>query len=114
MLAASLLSRRVAWLLERPFLFLTRRRVGRDSNGFVVGLSVGLVFVPCAGPVLAAVTALAASGEISLRIVLVTTAYAMGAAMPMLAIAIGGQRLATGHGARTHDTRTQPARSRVS
>jgi cytochrome c biogenesis protein CcdA/thiol-disulfide isomerase/thioredoxin len=92
-LAASLLSQRVARLLERPFLFLTRRRVGQDSNGFVVGLSVGLVFVPCAGPVLAAVTALAASGEVSFRIVLVTTAYAVGAAGPMLAIAIGGQRL---------------------
>jgi cytochrome c biogenesis protein CcdA/thiol-disulfide isomerase/thioredoxin len=92
-LAASLLSQRVAWLLERPFLFLTRRRVGQDSNGFVVGLSVGLVFVPCAGPVLAAVTALAASGEVTLRIVFVTGAYAIGAAIPMLAIAIGGQRL---------------------
>ncbi|HJS49584.1 MAG TPA: cytochrome c biogenesis protein DipZ [Gaiellaceae bacterium] len=95
-LAASLLSQRVAWLLERPFLFLTRRQVGRDSNGFIVGLSVGLVFVPCAGPVLAAVTALAASGEVSLRIVLVTGAYAIGAALPMLAIAIGGQRLGSG------------------
>jgi cytochrome c biogenesis protein CcdA/thiol-disulfide isomerase/thioredoxin len=95
-LAASLLSQRVAWLLERPFLFLTRRQVGQDSNGFVVGLSVGLVFVPCAGPVLAAVTALAASGEITFRIVLVTTAYAIGAAIPMLAIAIGGQRLGSG------------------
>jgi cytochrome c biogenesis protein CcdA/thiol-disulfide isomerase/thioredoxin len=92
-LAASLLSQRVAWLLERPFLFLTRRRVGQDSNGFVVGLSIGLVFVPCAGPVLAAVTALAASGEITFRIVLVTGAYAVGAAVPMLVIAIGGQRV---------------------
>ena len=95
-LAASLLSQRVAWVLERPFLFLTRRRVGQDSNGFLVGLSVGLVFVPCAGPVLAAVTALAASGEVTLRIVLVTGAYAIGAAIPMLAIAIGGQRLGSG------------------
>ncbi len=95
-LAASLLSRRVAWLLERPFLFLTRRRAGQSSNGFVVGLSVGLVFVPCAGPVLAAVTALAASGEVTFRIVLVTAAYAVGAALPMLAIAIGGQRLGSG------------------
>jgi cytochrome c biogenesis protein CcdA/thiol-disulfide isomerase/thioredoxin len=95
-LAASLLSQRVAWLLERPFLFLTRRRVGQDSNGFVVGLSVGLVFVPCAGPVLAVVTALAASGEVTLRIVFVTGTYAIGAAIPMLAIAVGGQRLGSG------------------
>lgn len=95
-LAASLLSQHVAWALERPFLFLTRRRVASDSNGFVVGLSVGLVFLPCAGPVLAAVTALAASGEIGVRIVFVTGAYAIGAGLPMLAIAIGGQRLGSG------------------
>ena len=102
-LAASLLSQRVARVLERPFLFLTRRRVGQDSNGVIVGLSVGLVFVPCAGPVLAAVTALAASGEITFRIVLVTGAYAIGAAVPMLAIAIGGQRLGSSMGVvRTH------------
>jgi cytochrome c biogenesis protein CcdA/thiol-disulfide isomerase/thioredoxin len=92
-LAASLLSRRVAWLLERPFLFLTRRRVSPEGNGVLLGMSVGLVFVPCAGPVLAAVTALAASGEVGARIVFVTGAYALGAALPMLAIVIGGQRL---------------------
>jgi len=95
-LAASLLSKRVAWLLERPLLFLTRRHPSTDGNGLVLGLSLGLVFVPCAGPVLAAVTVLAASGEIGIRIVLVTGAYALGAAIPMLAIAIGGQRLTSG------------------
>jgi cytochrome c biogenesis protein CcdA/thiol-disulfide isomerase/thioredoxin len=95
-LAASLLSQRVAWALERPLLFLTRRRVSPDSNGFLVGLSIGLVMVPCAGPVLAAVTALAASGEVTLRIVLVTGAYAVGHALPLLAIAIGSQRLTSG------------------
>ena len=97
-MAASLLSRRVAWLLERPLLFLTRRRPSTDGSGLVLGFSLGLVFVPCAGPVLAAVTVLAASGEIGIRIVLVTGAYAIGAAVPMLAIAIGGQRLTTGVG----------------
>jgi len=95
-LAASLLSRRFAWLLERPLLFLTRRRPATDGSGLLLGLSLGLVFVPCAGPVLAAVTVLAASGDIGVRIVLVTGAYALGAAVPMLAIAIGGQRLTSG------------------
>jgi cytochrome c biogenesis protein CcdA/thiol-disulfide isomerase/thioredoxin len=107
-LALSLLSRRVAFLLERPFHFLTRRRIGNDGNGLALGLSLGLVFVPCAGPVLAAVTALAASGEIGLRIVLVTGAYATGAALPMLAIAIGGQRLSSGlRLLRTHAEQTR-------
>jgi cytochrome c biogenesis protein CcdA/thiol-disulfide isomerase/thioredoxin len=108
LLAASLLSRRVAWLLERPLLFLTRRRPTADGNGLVLGLSLGLVFVPCAGPVLAAVTVLSATGEVGLRLVLVTAAYALGVAIPMLAIAIGGQRLTSGNRfLRTHAATTR-------
>ena len=109
-LAASLLSQRVAGLLERPLLFLTRRRPEADGNGLILGLSLGLVFVPCAGPVLAAVTVLSASGEVGLRLVLVTAAYAIGAAIPMLAIAIGGQRLTNGvRFLRTHAAATRQA-----
>lgn len=102
-LAASLVSERVAMLLSRPFLFLTRRPVARSANGFVVGVSAGLVMVPCAGPVLAAVTVLAADGAVSLRVVFVTVAYATGHALPLLAVAVGGRRLTTGlHAARRH------------
>ena len=109
-LALSLVSQRVARLLERPFLFLTRRRVNAESNGLLLGVSVGLVFVPCAGPVLAAVTALAAAGEVGLRTVFVTTAYALGAALPMLAIAVGSGRLVSALGfVRTHALTTRRA-----
>ena len=93
LLAATLLVPRLAALLERPLLFLTRRRAGADANGFVLGASLGLVFVPCAGPVLAAVTALAASGDIGIYTFLVTFAYALGAALPMLAVATGARRV---------------------
>ena len=107
-LALSLVSQRVARLLERPFLFLTRRRVNAESNGLLLGVSVGLVFVPCAGPVLAAVTALAAAGEVGLRTVFVTTAYALGVALPMLAIAVGSGRLVSALGfVRTHAQTTR-------
>ncbi len=109
-MAASLLSRRVAWLLERPLLFLTRRRPSTDGNGLVLGLSLGLVFVPCAGPILAAISVLSATGDVGLRLVLVTGAYAIGAAIPMLAIAISGQRLTTGvELLRTHAASTRSA-----
>jgi cytochrome c biogenesis protein CcdA/thiol-disulfide isomerase/thioredoxin len=107
-LAATLIWPRSGWILERPFLFLTRRAPRTDSNGLVIGLSLGLVFVPCAGPVLATVAALAATGEVGVRAVLVTGAYALGAALPMLAIAIGGQRLTAGlRTLRTHAAATR-------
>jgi cytochrome c biogenesis protein CcdA len=44
---------RLGELLERPLAFLTRRRGGDLGGGFLLGASLGLVFVPCAGPVLA-------------------------------------------------------------
>ncbi len=95
-LAATLIFPPFAHLLERPFYFLTRRRANADANGFLLGASLGLVFVPCAGPVLAAVAAIAANGNVGLRTILITLAYSLGAALPMLAILLGSQRLANG------------------
>src|SRR5437899_2156881 len=91
-LAATLLVPRFGELLERPFLFLTRRRAADLGGGFLLGASLGLVFVPCAGPVLATVTVLGAQHRVGLDTVLLTLAYAVGAAIPMLLIALGGQR----------------------
>jgi cytochrome c biogenesis protein CcdA/thiol-disulfide isomerase/thioredoxin len=93
-LAATLLVPQFAYLLERPFAFMTRRRVGDVGGGFVLGVSLGLVFVPCAGPVLATITALSAQHMVGFDTVLLTLAYAVGAAVPMLLIALGGQRAA--------------------
>ena len=93
-LAASLLVPQVAYWLERPLAFMTRRRGGDLGGGFVLGVSLGLVFVPCAGPVLAAITTLSAQHRIGFDTVLLTLAYALGAAGPMLLIALGGQRVA--------------------
>ncbi|MDQ2983919.1 MAG: cytochrome c biogenesis protein DipZ [Actinomycetota bacterium] len=89
--AATLIVPQLARLLERPLLFLTRRRAGDSGSGFVLGLSLGLVFVPCGGPVLGYVSAQAATLHFGLKPVLLTVAYALGAAVPLLAIAIGGR-----------------------
>jgi cytochrome c biogenesis protein CcdA/thiol-disulfide isomerase/thioredoxin len=91
-MAATLLVPQVGLLLERPFAHLTRFRAG--GGGFVLGASLGLVFVPCAGPVLAAVITNAARNRFGLWTILTLTAYALGAAIPMLAIAIGGSGVA--------------------
>jgi cytochrome c biogenesis protein CcdA/thiol-disulfide isomerase/thioredoxin len=94
-LAATLLFPRIAFLLERPLAFMTRRRGGDLGGGFALGVSLGLVFVPCAGPVLATITALSAQHMIGFDTVLLTLAYAVGAAVPMLLIALGGRRVAS-------------------
>src|SRR5712691_7681878 len=93
-LAATLLFPRLAILLERPLAFMSRRRGGDLGGGFLLGVSLGLVFVPCAGPVLATVTVLAAQHRIGFDTVMLTLAYALGAAIPMLLVAVGGQRVA--------------------
>jgi cytochrome c biogenesis protein CcdA/thiol-disulfide isomerase/thioredoxin len=90
--AATLLVPQLGALLERPFARLTRFRA--IGGGFLLGASLGLVFVPCAGPVLAAITVVAANENVGWRAILLTVAYALGAAVPMLLIALGGRTLA--------------------
>src|SRR5581483_2663124 len=94
LVALTLVVPRVGVLLERPFAALTRRRGGDLGGGFVLGASLGLVFVPCAGPVLATITVLSAQHRVGVRTVLLTLASALGAAVPMLVIALGGRSVA--------------------
>src|SRR6187455_1145448 len=90
--AAMLIFPRFAVLLERPFASLSRRAPSSDlGGGFLLGASLGLVFVPCGGPVIAVISANAARLELGPKTVAVTLAYALGAALPMLAVAALGQ-----------------------
>ncbi len=91
--AATLLFPRFGLVLERPFARLTRYRAG--GGGFLLGASLGLVFVPCAGPVLAAIATVAATNDVSYRAFALTLAYALGAATPMLLVAYGGKAMTT-------------------
>ena len=61
-------------------------------GGFVTGLSLGIVWSPCAGPILAAIAALAATNQVSSGVVLITLAYSIGAGVPLLLFAYGGQQ----------------------
>jgi cytochrome c biogenesis protein CcdA/thiol-disulfide isomerase/thioredoxin len=80
-------------LLERPFARMVGRQPSSASGGFVIGLALGLVFVPCAGPVLAAITVLGATRDVHFETVLVTLAFAVGAVVPLLFIALAGSGL---------------------
>jgi len=72
---------------------------GRGSesllSALVVGLTLGLVWVPCAGPALGFALTLVRD-QPGFRAFLALTAYAVGAALPLLFIGYGGQRVIRG------------------
>jgi cytochrome c biogenesis protein CcdA/thiol-disulfide isomerase/thioredoxin len=90
-MAVTLLVPRAGLLVERPLAVFSRFRPGNVGGGFFFGATLGLVFVPCAGPVLATVSVVAANNSVGLRTILLTLAYAIGAAVPMLLISRGGR-----------------------
>jgi len=60
-------------------------------GGFLLGTTLGLVWTPCAGPVLGSILTLVATSKDSAWASLLLVTYALGAALPMLGIAYGGQ-----------------------
>lgn len=60
-------------------------------GALIIGASLGIAWTPCAGPVLAAMLALAASADAPGQATSLFALYAIGAAIPMLAIAYGGR-----------------------
>jgi cytochrome c biogenesis protein CcdA/thiol-disulfide isomerase/thioredoxin len=80
-------------LIERPFYRFPQRFTGTGRGGFVLGIALGAVFVPCAGPVLAAITVAGATDHIGLRTIGLTLGFAVGTAIPLLAFALAGRGL---------------------
>jgi cytochrome c-type biogenesis protein len=60
---------------------------------FWVGTQLGLVWVPCAGPILGSIITLVAVKQAILSGFVALLAYALGAGIPMLAIAYGSQNV---------------------
>ena len=86
-------------LIERPFARVGTRRPSGRAGGFVLGLAVGVLYVPCAGPVLAAITVVGATHRVGLTAVVLTAAFAVGTAVPLLAVAAAGGELTSRVGA---------------
>ena len=75
----------------------TTSGVQRDGalGGLMLGTTLGLVWTPCAGPVLGSILTLVATSKNLAWAGTLLVAYAIGAAVPMLAIAYGGQAATT-------------------
>ncbi|WP_375425281.1 cytochrome c biogenesis protein DipZ [uncultured Friedmanniella sp.] len=81
-------------LIEKPFYKLPQV-ANQDSSAFVFGLGLGTLYVPCAGPILAAITVAGASGRIGWGTVVLTVTFAVGAALPLLLFAAAGSKIQT-------------------
>jgi cytochrome c biogenesis protein CcdA/thiol-disulfide isomerase/thioredoxin len=100
-LAATLLSRRLADALTRPFVALGNRLTqagpdGRRPDGIassgLLGIATGLLWAPCAGPILGLVLTGAALSGPTAHTTLLLFAYAAGAATSLaIAILAGGR-----------------------
>ena len=62
-------------------------------KGVPVGVSLGLVWTPCVGPIMASVVSLALTQRVDGGAVFITLAYTLGTSLPMLAIMLGGRAL---------------------
>ena len=62
-------------------------------GGIIIGLSLGLVWTPCVGPILAAVISLALTGSVNLQAAIITLAYSLGTAIPMFLVMWLGRNL---------------------
>jgi cytochrome c biogenesis protein CcdA/thiol-disulfide isomerase/thioredoxin len=87
------LAARVQAPLSRLARFGPRTRGEGFWSGVGVGGALGFVCAPCAGPILAAVTSVSASGGASARIVAVAVAYSAGLSAVLLLYALGGRKL---------------------
>ena len=81
------LFKRLTWLQR------IQPAAGGRWSGLVLGLSLGLVWIPCVGPMLSGVLAMVAAGGTLLSGVSLLLVYSMGFAVPMLAVGYGSQAL---------------------
>ncbi|MDO8213456.1 cytochrome c biogenesis protein DipZ [Conexibacter sp. CPCC 206217] len=69
------------------------RRGDGFGSGLLVGASLGLVYAPCAGPVLAGVITVSAAQPFTAGRLAVALAYGLGSALVLYALMLGGRRL---------------------
>ncbi len=63
------------------------------GSGLVVGASLGFVYAPCAGPILAGVITVSAAQDFTLGRLAVALAYSLGSALVLYGLILGGRRV---------------------
>jgi cytochrome c biogenesis protein CcdA len=66
------------------------------GSGLIVGASLGLVYAPCAGPILAGVIVVSAAQDFTAGRLAVALSYALGSAIVLYLLLLGGRRFARG------------------
>src|SRR5436190_1471049 len=63
------------------------------GSGMVLGASLGLVYAPCAGPILAGVITVSAAQDFTVGRLAVALAYSVGSAIVLYVLMLGGRRI---------------------
>ncbi|MFC1722114.1 cytochrome c biogenesis protein DipZ [Patescibacteria group bacterium] len=63
------------------------------KSGVITGIALGLVWTPCAGPILATIATLAATQSVNAEVVLVTFVYTAGVGLPLFIFASMGTKV---------------------
>ena len=84
---------KVMEIMERPFARFQRSGSSNPTNGFLLGVVLGAAYVPCAGPVLAAVSVAGSTGRIGADTVTLALSFGLGTAVPLLGFALAGRGL---------------------
>ena len=93
LLLPSVAARVEAWISRVVPKARNARTEGGFGSGLLVGASLGFVYAPCAGPILAGVITVSASQEFTTGRLAVALAYAVGSAVVLYVLMLGGRRL---------------------
>ena len=103
MLLVPAVSSRAEGLISRITSRFQPKTGGGDGfwSGTLIGASLGLVYAPCAGPILAGVITVSASQPFTAGRLAVAFAYGLGSALVLYLLMIGGRRLTAPLGRQT-------------
>ena len=86
-------SRLEGWLSRFTARFTPKTEADGFWSGTLVGASLGLVYAPCAGPILAGVITVSASQSFTVDRLAIAFAYALGSGLVLYLLMLGGRRL---------------------